>query len=124
MTCVPVGSFRAGLDRLRWGMSGEQVVGVLGEPNRICERGTVDHVPLSRPDSAAVRAALAAHTAERWIYSRREPRRPVPRDPAPGCRAPATATELGFDRNGRLQWVVREMDRTGVELDPSALAGP
>lgn len=121
MICVPVESFRAGLDELRWGMSREEVVAVLGEPNRICDSGRVDHLALSGPDSAAVRRALAERTAERWVYSRREPRRPVPRDPGPGCRAPSIATEIGLDAEGRLRWVVREMDQTPIEIDPAAL---
>jgi hypothetical protein len=123
MVCVPVGSFRAGLDGLRWGMSRGEVTDVLGEPNRICDSGEIDHVPLSGPDSAAVRRALAESTAERWVYTRREPRRPIPRDPAPGCRAPSIATEIGFDAVGRLRWIVREMDQTALELDPAAPGG-
>ena len=119
LVCVPVGSFRAGLDELRWGMSRDEVTEVLGDPNRICDGGNVDHLPLSRPDSAAVRAALRSATSERWVYTRREPRRPIPRDPGPGCGAPSIATEMGFDAAGRLRWLVREMHQTPVELDPA-----
>lgn len=124
LVCVPVGSFRAGLDELRWGMSRDEVTGVLGEPNRICDTGSVDHLPLSRPDSAAARAALRSATAERWVYTRREPRRPIPRDASPACAAPSIATEIGFDAGGRLRWVVREMHQTPVELDPATRLGP
>jgi len=105
-------------------MSRDDVVDVLGEPNRICASGEIDHVPLAGPDSAAARRALAESTAERWVYTRREPRRPIPRDPGPGCRAPSIATEIGFDAAGRLRWVVREMDQTSLELDPGTLDGP
>jgi hypothetical protein len=116
---VPVGSFAEGMDRLRWGMPADSVVAALGEPNRICVSGAVDHVPLSGPDTLAVRRALREHTAERWVYTRRGARRPVPRDTDPGCRAPSIATELGFDAAGRLRWYVREMDQTDLRLDPA-----
>ncbi|HEU4463658.1 MAG TPA: hypothetical protein VFS53_01300 [Gemmatimonadota bacterium] len=120
---VPVGSFRDGLASLAWGMPADSVVAILGEPNRICTSGDVDHVPVAAPDSANVRRALRAGTAERWVYTRRGGRRPVPRDSSPGCRAPSIATELGFDARGRLAWYVREMDQTDLRLDP-ALVGP
>jgi hypothetical protein len=119
MILVPVGSFAEGMDRLRWGMPADSVVAALGEPNRICVSGAVDHVPLSGPDTLAVRRALREHTAERWVYTRRGARRPVPRDTDPGCRAPSIATELGFDAAGRLRWYVREMDQTDLRLDPA-----
>jgi hypothetical protein len=119
MVFVPVGSFREGLARLTWEMPADSVVGVLGEPNRICASGAVDHVSLSGPDSLAVRLALRENTAERWVYTRRASRRPVPRDPDPDCRAPSFATELGLDADGRLRWFIREMDQTPIELDPA-----
>lgn len=119
MILVPVGSFAEGMDRLRWEMPADSVVAALGEPNRICVSGAVDHVPLSGPDTLAVRRALREHTAERWVYTRRGARRPVPRDTDPGCRAPSIATELGFDAAGRLRWYVREMDQTDLRLDPA-----
>lgn len=115
--CVGVGSFRAGLDELAWGISADSVHTVLGSPNEICETGTVEHLGAD-PDTAA---ALAGLTAERWVYSERQPDSPVPRTSDPSCRAPFTATELGFDRSGRLLWVVREMAQTGVEVAPGAL---
>ena len=89
---VPVGSFAEGMDRLQWGMPADSVVALLGEPNRICVSDAVDHVRLSGPDTFAVRRALREHTAERWVYTRRGARRPVPRDTDPGCRAPSIAT--------------------------------
>jgi len=119
MILVPVGSFAEGMDRLRWGMPADSVVAALGEPNRICASGAVDHVPLSGPDTLAVRRALREHTAERWVYTRRGARRPVPRDTDPGCRAPSIATELGIDAERRLRWYVREMDQTDLRLDPA-----
>ena len=122
MILVPVGSFREALASLSWGMPADSVADVLGEPNRICASGGVDHVPLSGPDTAAVRSALRLATAERWIYTRREGRRPIPRDADPGCRAPSIATELGFDASLRLRWYVREMDQTALEFDPALLA--
>ena len=121
MILVPVGSFAEGIDRLRWGMPADSVVAALGEPNRICVSGAVDHVPLSGPDTLAVRRALREHTAERWVYTRRGARRPVPRDTDPGCRAPSIATELGFDAAGRLRWYVREMDQTDLVHDPALI---
>lgn len=119
MILVPVGSFAEGMDRLRWEMPADSVVAALGEPNRICVSGAVDHVPLSGPDTLAVRRALREHTAERWVYTRRGARRPIPRDTDPGCRAPSIATELGFDAAGRFRWYVREMDQTDLRLDPA-----
>lgn len=119
MILVPVGSFAEGMDRLRWGMPADSVVAALGEPNRICVSGAVDHVPLSGPDTLAVRRALREHTAERWVYTRRGARRPVPRDTDPGCRAPSIATEIGLDAERRLRWYVREMDQTDLRLDPA-----
>lgn len=124
MILVPVGSFRDGLESLTWGMPADSVVRVLGEPNRICASGGVDHVPPTGPDSSATRSALREGTAERWIYTRRGAHRPIPRDPGPGCRAPSVATELGFDADGRLRWYVREMDQTPLALDPALLAAP
>jgi len=124
MLLVPVGSFPQGLASLEWGMPADSVVAVLGEPNRICASGAVDHVPLSAADSAEVREALRRSTAERWIYTRRGGSRPVPRDSSPGCRAPSIATELGLDADGHLRWYVREMDQTALEIDPGTLAGP
>ena len=123
MVCVPVGSFREGLTSVTWGMPADSVAAILGEPNRICLGGDVDHVPVGVPDSAAVRRALREDTGQRWVYTRREGRRPIPRDSGPGCRAPSIATELGFDARGRLAWYVREMDQTPLEIDP-ALVGP
>ncbi|HEY7471784.1 MAG TPA: hypothetical protein VIE68_05485 [Gemmatimonadota bacterium] len=122
MVLVPVGSFREGLASLSWGMPADSVRAVLGEPNRICASSSVDHVPLSGPDTAAVRSALRTATAERWIYTRREGRRPIPRDADPACRAPSIATELGFDASLRLRWYVREMDQTALEFDPALIA--
>lgn len=121
MVLVPVGSFRGGLDSLRWGMPADSLVEALGEPNRICLSGAVDHVPLTGPDTLAVRRALRDNTAERWVYTRRQARRPIPRDDDRGCRAPSIATELGLDAEGRLRWYVREMDQTGLRLDPGLL---
>lgn len=121
MLCVPVGSFREGLASLTWSMPADSVVAILGEPNRICLGGDVDHVPLTGPDTAALRDALRASTAERWVYTRREGRRPIPRDAGPDCRAPSIATELGFDAGGRLVWYVREMDQTELEIDSAAV---
>ena len=118
--CAPVGSFRAGLDHLAWGMPADSVRGILGEPNVICTDPTVAHLKLSvSPDTAAVRRTLAAATAERWVYARPRPDDPVPRDSGPDCRAPIMGTELGFDREGRLRWHVREMDQTPPALDPA-----
>lgn len=114
--CVPVGSFRAGLDELRWGMPADSVVAVLGRPNRICVSAEVGHVG-SAP--GADRATLRAATAERWIYSDRPPPDDPPRIAAPGCRPPPAAAELGLDDHGRLRWLVRESLQTPVEVDPS-----
>ncbi len=120
--CVPVGSFRAGLDALRWEMPSDSVRAILGDPNWICTVPAVDHLDVRAPDSAAVRAALRATTGERWVYSRSEPRNPAPRVSDAGCRAPIMATELGFDRQRRLRWLVREMQQTPVQLDPAITA--
>jgi hypothetical protein len=118
---VPVGSFGGGLESLTWGMSADSVGDVLGEPNRICATGRVDHVPLTGPDSSATRRVLRDRTAERWVYTRRAARRPIPRDPDSRCRAPSIATELGFDAEGRLRWYVREMNQTPLEFDPALI---
>ena len=121
MVCVPVGSFRDALGDLAWGLPADSVVGILGEPNRICASGAVDHVPLSGPDTAALRDALRAVTAERWVYTRRGASRPIPRDSDPDCRAPSIATEVGFDSAGRMRWYVREMDQTELVHDPAVI---
>lgn len=115
MVCVPVGSFREGLDRLDWGMPADSVVATVGRPNRICASGSVDHVRLPNDLDPE---AVAAATAERWIYSDRSPPDDPPRDPDPGCRPAPAATELGFDGSGRLRWVVRETMQTAAEVDP------
>lgn len=114
--CVPVGSFRAGLDGLEWGMPADSVRAALGPPNRICVGGEVEHVD---PPAGLDRAALAAVTAERWIYSERAPEDEPPRVPGPDCRSEPTATELGFDAGGRLRWFVRETLQTPAETDPA-----
>ena len=119
MVCVPVGSFREALDDLAWGLSADSVVGILGEPNRICDSGAVDHISLSGADTTALREALRAATSERWVYTRRGASRPIPRDLDPACRAPSIATEVGFDAAGRLRWYVREMDQTELIHDPA-----
>ena len=119
MVCVPVGSFREGLDDLAWGLPADSVVGILGEPNRICASGAVDHIPLAGGDTARLRDALREATAERWVYTRRGASRPIPRDADSACRAPSIATELGFDAAGRLRWYVREMDQTDLVHDPT-----
>lgn len=116
--CVPVGSFREGLDGLAWGMTADSVRSVLGSPNRICVDPGIEHIDL-RGDTERLRAALASATNERWVYSERAPDRPVVRDPGPDCQAPITATELGFDADGRLRWYVREAQQTPVAFDPS-----
>ena len=123
MVCVPVGSFREALDDLAWGLPADSVIGILGEPNRNGESGAVEHLPLSGADTAALRDALRAATAERWVYTRRGASRPIPRDADPACRAPSIATELGFDAVGRLRWYVREMDQTDLVHDPGLLGG-
>jgi hypothetical protein len=122
MIFVPVGSFRAGLDRLRFGMSADSVREILGDPNVICTAPGVDHLELADLDSAAARRALRAATAERWVYSRPRPREDVPRDPRPDCRAPVMASELGFDAGGRLRWYVREMQQTRAVVDTTLFA--
>lgn len=119
MMCVPVGSFREALDDLAWGLPADSVTGILGEPNKICASGAVDHIGLTGADTAALRDALRAATAERWVYTRRGANQPIPRDRDPACRAPSIATELGFDAAGRLRWYVREMDQTDLVHDPS-----
>lgn len=123
MICVPVGSFREGLERLSWGIPADSVREILGDPNTVCTSPTVAHLELSvSPDTAAVRRALALATAERWVYARPRPTTPVPRDPRPDCHAPVMGTELGLDRAGRLRWYVREMDQTPTVFDPGLQA--
>lgn len=123
MLCVPVGSFREGLDRISFGMPADSVREELGNPNLVCTDPSVGHLKLSvSPDTAAVRRALAAATAERWVYSRARPSSEVPRDPRPECHAPVMGSELGFDSAGRLRWFVREMDQTPTTFDPALLA--
>lgn len=117
---MPVGSFPGSLDDLAWGLDRDGIVDRLGRPNRICTHPGVDHLAIRDP---ALAKRVAAATAERWIYVRRPPASPVPRDPDPDCRAPGTATELGLDAAGRLRWIVREMLQTRPEIDPG-LAGP
>ncbi len=117
--CVPVGSFREGLDRLQWAMPADSVEAALGLPNRICTDAGVGHLDVRGEDRGGLLEALAAATAERWIYSERPPEGPVRRDPDPECRAPVLATELGFDSGGRLRWYVRESQQTPVAFDPT-----
>jgi hypothetical protein len=122
MLLVPVGSFREGLDRLRFGMPADSVRAVLGDANRVCTAPSVDHLDLDAADTAAARLAVRHATAERWVYSRPRPESPVPRDSRPDCRAPVMATELGFDAAGRLRWIVREMQQTPAVIDTALLA--
>ncbi len=123
--CVPVGSFRAGLDNLAWGITADSVRSILGEPNVICTDPSVAHLRLSvSPDTLLVRRTLAAATAERWVYARPHPDEAVPRDNRPECAAPVMGTELGFDHDGRLRWYVREMDQTPPVFDPELASRP
>lgn len=115
LLCVPVGSFREGLERLEWGTPADSVVSILGRPNRICASASIGHVRL--PDGVDP-AAVEAATAERWVYSDRSPPDDPPRDADPACRPAPAATELGFDEAGRLRWVVREAMQTTAEVDP------
>ena len=117
--CVPVGSFRAGLDRLTWGVPADSVAEALGAPNEICLGPGLEPPETRGSGAGEVRAALQAATAERWIYSERPPPRSVPRSADPACRAPLMATELGFDAAGRLRWIVRETGQTPVAFDPA-----
>lgn len=119
---VPVGSFRAGLDQVRFGMTADEVRRILGDPNRVCTTSMVEHVEL-RGDNAAMRGALREATAERWVYSRSRPPSVSPRDASIDCRAPVLATELGFDPDRRLRWYVREMQQTPATVDPDLAAG-
>ncbi|HUP19764.1 MAG TPA: hypothetical protein VM778_07395 [Gemmatimonadota bacterium] len=113
--CVPVGSFRAALDELAWGMPADSVESLLGRPNRICLTPDAGHLTLpAGVDPASVEGA----TAERWVYSERPPPDDTPRDAGPGCRPPPAATELGFDASGRLRWLVRETLQTPAEIGP------
>lgn len=116
--CVPVGSFRAGLEELGWGMPADSVVARLGPPNRICATARVDHLLLpAEADTARLRRTLGEVTAERWVYTDRPPPDEPPRDDDPACEAPPAATELGFDAAGRLRWISREALQTPVEVD-------
>ncbi|HUP01831.1 MAG TPA: hypothetical protein VM737_09980 [Gemmatimonadota bacterium] len=117
--CVPVGSFRAGLDRLTWGVPADSVVQVLGLPNEICTDPSLDHLDIRGSGAGELEDVLAAATAERWVYSERPPSRPVRRSDDPACQAPIMATELGFDAGGRLRWIVREAQQTPVAFDPT-----
>lgn len=114
-----VGSFRAGLDALAWGIPADSARAVLGRPNRICASGRVDHLDVAGPEADATRAALTRVTAERWVYSERPPPDDPPRIADAACRPPPAATELGFDARGRLRWIVRETLQTPVEVDPA-----
>lgn len=114
LLCVPVGSFREGLDRLDWDMPADTVVSIVGRPNRICASASIGHVRL--PDGVDP-AAVEAATAERWVYSDRSPPDHPPRDLDPDCRPAPAATELGLDESGRLRWIVRETMQTAAELD-------
>jgi hypothetical protein len=116
--CVPVGSFRSGFERLDWGMPADSVRAVLGPPNRICTYPTAAHLGLVETGAEEWVDALERNTAERWIYTKRPPRQPIPRTADPACRAPAGATELGYDDQRRLRWRLREAGRTAVEVDP------
>lgn len=115
--CVPVGSFREALAQVEPGMAMERVTGILGSPNTICIHPRVDHVVL---ESDAVDAVdLERRTRERWVYSERRPRPPIPRLEDPQCRAPIGATELGFDVDGRVVWIARDVGRREVEVESS-----
>lgn len=99
-------------------MPADTVLAVLGPPNRICTYPTATHLGLVESDAAELISVLEGNTAERWIYTKRPPREPIPRIADPACRAPAGATELGYDDQRRLRWRLREAGRTSVEIDP------
>ena len=115
--CVPVSSFRAALEQVHIGMSADSVKARLGLPNQVCILPDLAHLVTGSENRDP--AELTARTRERWVYTERRPRPPIPRVDTPGCRAPAGATELGFDDRGRLLWMAREAGRTPLEATPN-----
>lgn len=115
--CVPVGSFRQALEQIAPGMTMARIVEILGEPNRICTHPDVGHLIVETDTIDA--AGLADRTVERWVYSERRPRTPIPRLDDPECRALVGATELGFEAGGTLLWIARDVGREGLELGAS-----
>lgn len=99
-------------------MPADSVLVVLGPPNRVCTHPTAAHLGLIETGATELVGVLERNTTERWIYTKRPPRKPVPRTTDPACRAPAGATELGYDDQRRLRWRLREAGRTPVEIDP------
>ncbi len=99
-------------------MSADSVLAVLGPPNRICTDPTTARLGLVETGATELVEALERNTAESWIYTKRPPQQPIPRTTDPACRAPAGATELGYDDQRRLRWRLREAGRTAVEVDP------
>ncbi len=122
--CVPVGSFKGAIDTLEWSMPSVRVVEILGEPNRICVTPSVAHLEPSPGADPGLMERLAAVTGERWIYHARPPKRPVPRRAGTTCHAGRAATELGFDRQGRLLWRVAETGRTPLVVAPTLRQAP
>ncbi len=99
-------------------MPADSVLVVLGPPNRVCTHPTAAHLGLIETGATELVGVLERNTTERWIYTKRPPRKPVPRTTDRACRAPAGATELGYDDQRRLRWRLREAGRTPVEIDP------
>ncbi|MEJ2153639.1 MAG: hypothetical protein P8Y29_12045 [Gemmatimonadota bacterium] len=99
-------------------MPADSVLAVLGPPNRICMNPTATQLEPVERSASELLGVLERNTAERWIYTKRPPRQPIPRTADPACRAPAGATELGYDDQRRLRWRLREAGRTPVEIDP------
>lgn len=86
---------------------------LLGAPGATCATGGLEHLgrrfPTGTPPAAVEDAVarLQQETAQRWVY-------PFDEDDPVGCVPPGGATEVGFDRRGRVLWYVPKTDQVAI----------
>jgi hypothetical protein len=93
------------------------VATLLGPPPSRCPTGTLAHLTWLLPPGTprvtaeADIARLRAETTHRWIY-------PADGQP-PTCQPAANATEIGWDQQGRVLWIVPVHGKHPLDYDPT-----
>jgi hypothetical protein len=103
------------VDRLEVGDPADRVEELMGVPGARCRGGDLEHLDASFPlgwpaaSVATTLQTLGEETRDRWVYplsSRREA----------GCAPADRQTEIGFDAEGRVLWLVGIMGESPLRL--------